>query len=144
MDNELIEPTVTDVNRGFWDAAAQGRLVVQQCTPGGHLRYPLAPWCPECLSDQWDWHELSGRGTILSFVIFHQPYHPAWTDRLPYNVVIVQLEEGPRMVSNVLPLSEQDLAVGMPLTVTFDSEGDFSIPRFIKTDSTARAATQES
>ncbi len=128
----FIEPVITDLNREFWAAADNGVLQVQRCLGCGHLRYPLAPWCPECLADEAEWQPLSGRGTIMSKLVFHQGYNPAWKDRLPYNVVLVQLEEGPRMFSNVLPFSEQDVYVGMEVEVTFDREGDFAIPRFVK------------
>lgn len=128
--SELIEPVITDINRPFWEGTRVGELRVQKCLACGHLRYPLAPWCPVCLDENTEWIALSGRGTILSRLIFHQSYHPAWKERLPYNVVLVQLEEGPRMFSNVLPLSSQDIEVDMPVKVAFDPEGDFVIPRF--------------
>ncbi|TPW98534.1 OB-fold domain-containing protein, partial [Schumannella luteola] len=88
------------------------------------------PWCPVCLDERWEWQALSGRGTVLSKLVFHQSYHPAWKDRLPYNVVLVQLEEGPRMISNVLPLTGEDFAVGDAVEVAFDPEGEVTIPRF--------------
>jgi uncharacterized OB-fold protein len=127
--SDFIEPVVTDINRGFWEGAVAGELRAQLCS-NGHLRLPPAPWCPFCLSDGWHWEVLSGRGTVLSRLIFHQAYFPAWQDRLPYNVVLVQLEEGPRMISNVVPLSFQDFAVGDSLEAVFEAEGDLVIPRF--------------
>lgn len=128
--SDFIEPIVTDVNRGFWEGTAAGELRVQRCAACGFLRYPPAPWCPSCLDEGAEWIPLSGRGTILSRLIFHQGYHPAWKERLPYNVVLVQLEEGPRMISNVAPLSEQGFAVGDAVEVVFEREGDVVIPRF--------------
>lgn len=127
---DFIEPVVTDNNRGFWDGCAEGVLRVQRCGACGHLRYPIAPWCPECLDERWDWEALSGRGSVLSKLVFHQSYHPAWKDRIPYNVVLVQLDEGPRMISNVAPVSSEDFAVGDAVEVVFEREGEFSIPRF--------------
>jgi uncharacterized protein len=128
--SSFVEPVISDVNRGFWEGAAAGELRAQRCAACGHLRLPPAPWCPVCLDDGSEWAVLSGRGTVLSRLIFHQPYHPAWADRLPYNVVLVQLAEGPRMISNVTPLSTQDFAVGDALVVAFEPEGSFVIPRF--------------
>jgi uncharacterized OB-fold protein len=127
---DLIHPVLTDNNRGFWEGCAAGELRVQSCVACGHLRYPLAPWCPECLDERWEWQALSGRATVLSKLVFHQSYHPAWKDRIPYNVVLVQLDEGPRMISNVVPLSNDDFVVGDAVTVEFEIEGEFSIPRF--------------
>jgi uncharacterized OB-fold protein len=135
--SELIEPVLTDYTRGFWEGTQAGELRMQRCGACGFLRYPNAPWCPQCLSDTWEWQKLSGKGTILSYLIFHQGYHPGWKGRLPYNVVVVQLAEGPRMFSNVLPLEEHELEVGMEVQVTFDPEGDFVIPRFVKTGGAA-------
>lgn len=127
---ELITPTITDTNRGFWEGCAQGELRVQRCVACDHLRYPLAPWCPECLLDRWEWQPLSGRGVVASKLVFHQSYHPGWKDRIPYNVVLVHLEEGPRMISNVVPLSAQAFSVGDAVEVVFEVEGDVTIPRF--------------
>jgi len=128
--SEPIAPTVTDVNRGFWEGADAGELRVQRCGACGYLRYPSAAWCPECLSEDSEWQRLSGRGTVLSTLVFHQAYHPAWKDRIPYNVVLVQLDEGPRMISNVTPLGSVDIPVGTPVRVVFEREGEASIPRF--------------
>jgi uncharacterized OB-fold protein len=127
---DLIQPVLTDDNRGFWEGCALGELRVQRCSACGHLRYPPAPWCPVCLDEGSEWVALSGRGEILSRLIFHQNYHPAWADRLPYNVVLVQLDEGPCLISNVSPLSSQDFAVGDTVEVVFEVEGDVTIPRF--------------
>lgn len=126
----FIEPVISDVNRGFWDGTAAEELRAQRCGACSHLRLPPSPWCPVCLDENSTWVALSGRGSVLSRLIFHQPYHPAWTPRLPYNVVLVQLEEGPRMISNVAPLATQDFAVGDALEVVFEREGAFAIPRF--------------
>lgn len=128
--DELVEPVITDNNRGFWEGCASGELRAQSCLDCSHLRYPSAPWCPACLSDRWQWRALSGRGTVHAKLVFHQSYHPAWKDRIPYNVVLVQLEEGPRMISNVVPLATQDFSVGDSVEVAFDPEGEFFLPRF--------------
>ncbi len=128
--SEIILPVETELNREFWDGARVGELRVQRCDACGFLRYPIAPWCPQCLAEEWTWQALSGRGTVLSTLVFHQSYHPAWKDRIPYNVVLVQLEEGPRMFSNVAPLSTVDIPVGTAVDAVFEPEGEFMIPRF--------------
>jgi len=126
----FIRPVITDVNRGFWDGAAQHRLTLQRCESCGEVRYPPAQRCPRCLAAEWSWQDVSGRGEILSFTYFHQKYHPAWADLVPYNVVLVQLDEGPRMISNVVPLSRSDLKVGLRVRVVFDDEDGLTVPRF--------------
>jgi uncharacterized protein len=122
-----ILPELNDVNRGFWEATADGRLAVQKCGNCGELRYPISEVCPRCLSFDRRWETLSGRGTLYSWIVFHHPYHPAWRDKLPYTVALVELEEGPMLISNLVA---GEPALGMPLQVIFEQAGDFAIPRF--------------
>jgi uncharacterized OB-fold protein len=71
------------------------------------------------------------RGTVFSFVIFHRPYHPGFKDNLPYNVSIIELDEGPRMFSNVIGCSNDDLHIGLPVKVVFDDVTDeVTLPKF--------------
>ncbi len=130
-----ILPTITDLNRPFWEGCAEGVLRVQACQPAGHLRYPVSDACPTCLSPDWTWQDLSGDGEILSAVVFQRSYNRAYERHVPYNVVLVQLKEGPRMFSNVLPLTSPALPAGTLVRVTFDpvAEG-ISIPRFVPRD----------
>lgn len=130
MSGEFVKPVLSEVNRGFWEAADRGELAVQRCAECTELRYPTALRCPRCLSPEWAWIPLSGRGEVLSYVVVHQKYNAAWADRVPYNVCLVQLEEGPRMISNVVPLTDADVRVGMPVRVTFEHDDGVAIPRF--------------
>ena len=111
-------PRVDGVNRVFWDGCAAGELRLQACRACGHVRYPISTVCPRCLSPEYDWRSMSGEGEILSWVVFHRDYHPAWRYRLPYNVVLVQLSEGPRMFGNIEPLGVTHLSVGGRVRVT--------------------------
>lgn len=124
-------PELTAVNRPFWDACRQGRLSMQRCRACGHIRYPISAVCPECLSEQTEWINLSGKGEVLSRMVFHQVYHKAFAGDVPYNVVLVQLDEGPRMFSNVVGVPNDAVRVGMRVAVTFDPvTPDVTIPRF--------------
>jgi uncharacterized OB-fold protein len=123
-------PSVTDLSRPFWDGCRVGELRFQSCIPNGHLRYPISEICPVCLAAECEWRTVSGRGAILSFGIFHRAYHKAWEGRVPYNVALIQLDEGPRMFSNVVPLGRTDLEVGAPVRVVFEHEDGVAIPRF--------------
>lgn len=124
-------PTVDDNNRPFWEGVRDGRLIMQRCTDCGHLRYPCAPSCPECLSPNAAWEQLSGRGEVFSFVIFHQVYHAAFKEDVPYNVILVQLEEGPRMFSNLVECELNKIEVGMPVALVCDPvTPELTIPRF--------------
>lgn len=116
---EPILPRIDDLNRPFWAGCAVGELRLQACLTCGRLRYPISDICPNCLSSGYEWRLMSGEGEIFSWVIFHHGYHPAWVGRVPYNVVLVQLREGPRMIGNVEPLSRRDLSVGAAVRVVF-------------------------
>jgi uncharacterized protein len=113
-------PTVTEENRPFWDAARDGRLVMQQCTRCSHIRYPIQALCPNCLHDEYSWMQLSGLGSVFAVVIYHQAFNKAWAGDLPYNVAIIQLDEGPRMFSNVVGGPSSDVAVGDRVAVVFE------------------------
>lgn len=123
-------PTLTDDNRPFWDSCRAGRLSLQRCACG-HLRYPISPFCPRCLSGEFTWTPVSGRGTVFSYVVFHQAYHPGFKQDVPYNVALVQLEEGPRMYSNVVGVPNNAVKVGDALEVVFEPvTAEITLPRF--------------
>jgi uncharacterized OB-fold protein len=124
-------PTLTDENRPFWDACKAGRLSFQKCSGCGHLRYPINPFCPQCLSAEFAWTPVSGRGTGFSYVVGPQAYHPAFKGDLPYNVALIQLEEGPRMYSNVVGTPNDAVKIGDAVEVVFDPvTPEITIPRF--------------
>ena len=129
-----ILPVVTDLNRPFWDGCAAGVLRFQACLPAGHPRYPISDTCPTCLSREHEWRDASGDGEVLSAVVFQRGYHPAWQALVPYNVALVQLAEGPRMFSNILPLDRRDIRAGTRVHVVFDEVASgVAIPRFAPT-----------
>jgi uncharacterized protein len=124
-------PTLTDENRPFWDACRAGHLAFQQCDACAHLRFPISPFCPRCLAPQCTWTAVSGRGTVFSYIVFHQAYHPAFKADLPYNVAMVQLEEGPRMYSNIVGVSHDAVKIGDAVQAVFDAvTPEITIPRF--------------
>lgn len=124
-------PTVDDGNRPFWAAAREGKLRMQQCGACSHIRYPISHVCPNCLSEAFDWTDMSGRGTVYSSIVFHQVYHQAFASEVPYNVSLIQLEEGPRMFSNVVGIAPSQVKVGDEVEVFFDPlTEDASLPRF--------------
>src|SRR5258705_1502480 len=119
--------------RRFWDACGSGQLKVQRCTHGGSRRYPAGMVCPECLGGEAEWQPLSGQGKVFSFVVFHRAYHPAWEGKVPYNVALIELDEGPVMLSNVIGVDVDDanLAVGLPVAVAFEAvDESLAIPVF--------------
>ncbi len=117
-------PTITALTQPFWSAAQAGRLVVQRCLHCSTLRFPAAFTCDICGSTELDWVQASGRGTVWSFCEFHQLYFKGFAGELPYAVVVVQLEEGPRLYSNLLGVGFDDIVIGMPVEVVFEPATD--------------------
>ena len=120
-------PAITHDNAFFWDGLRQRKLLFQSCN--GHLRHPPGPMCPETGSLEFDIVESSGRGTIHSFVIVHQPKMPGFAYPLP--VVLVELEEGVRIVANMIDADPADLAIGRAVVIDFvEVEPDYVLPAF--------------
>ena len=95
-------PVPNPDNRGFWDGCRRGELRLQRCTRCGVWRHHPRPICPACRSFDYEWALASGRGVVHTFTIVHRPTLPAFEAQLPYNVIVVRLEEGPFMVSNLI------------------------------------------
>jgi uncharacterized OB-fold protein len=126
-----VLPKIDDGNRPFWDGCREGVLRLQRCEDCGHLRYPIAGYCPRCLSAQAVWEEVSGCGEVYSFVVFRHAYNDAWRDRVPYVVALVQLEEGPIVIGNVDDAEPEAVRVGMPVEVRFERVDDeVTVPAF--------------
>jgi uncharacterized protein len=124
-------PTITDVNRPFWEATARGELVAQQCSVCGLIRYPINPRCTNCLSPLFEWAQLSGEGTVFSTIVYHHVFNPAFRDDVPYNVSVIQLDEGIRMWSNVTDVPPESVKVGDRVKVWFDEvTPEVTMPRF--------------
>jgi uncharacterized OB-fold protein len=126
----MILPSLDHVNRPFWDGCREGELRLQRCSSCGELRYPISTICPRCLSTEAAWEPLSGRGRIFSFAVFRHAYNKDWAGRVPYNVTLVQLDEGPRLISNVVGVEPEALRIDLPLEVVFEEEQGVAIPRF--------------
>ena len=117
-------PTVTLEDREFWAAAREHRFVLPQCRACGHVWFPPYASCPSCLSFDRGWTEASGRGTVWGFTIMRQPYIPSFEPELPYNVVLVELEEGPVVYSNLVGIDNADIACGLPVEAVFEDATD--------------------
>jgi uncharacterized protein len=124
-------PAITDDNREFWEGCAAGELRMQRCQSCGHVRYPVSFMCPRCLSRDTEWIALSGDGEVFSYIVFHRAYHQGFAGDVPYNVALVQLDEGPRMFSNVVGCADDEVRVGDRVHVVFDRvTEEVVIPRF--------------
>lgn len=124
-------PEINDNTRPFWEATSKGELRMQKCTDCGYIRYPINPVCTKCLSSNTEWVKLSGKGSVWSALVYHHVFNPAFADDVPYNVSMIQLDEGPRMFSNVVGCAPDAVKVGDAVEVTFDKVSDeITIPRF--------------
>jgi uncharacterized OB-fold protein len=128
-------PSPDALTAGFWDAAAAHRLVIQRCTRcGTHRHYPQ-PRCGQCLDEGWEWAEVSGHGTVYTFTVTHQAFHPYWRDKVPYAVATIELDEGVRVMSDLPPGDEERVAIGAEVEVFFedgrtDDGTPVTFPRF--------------
>jgi uncharacterized protein len=115
----------------YWEAAKAHRLVLQQCTDcGEHQFYPRGV-CSHCLSSSVQWRDASGRGTVYSFTVNHRAPHPGYRDQVPFVLAIIELAEGPRMMSHVVDCDPESVTIGMAVTVTFDDvTAEITLPKF--------------
>jgi len=122
-------PAMSDDTRFFWEGAARRELLIQRCASCGSLRHPPGPMCPKCRSTEWDTVRATGRGEVFSFVVHHHPPVPGF--QIPYVVALVELEEGTRLVANVVDVDPAAVTIGMPVEVTFLDVGeDLTVPAF--------------
>lgn len=123
-------PAVNPETREFWEATAQGRLLLKRCLDcGSVIWYPRA-LCPECGSLRTEWFEAAGRGRVYSYTVNHRG-QGAYAGAAPYVLAYVELDEGPRVMTNLVEAGEEELAVGLPVEVTFHDTGEGSaLPRF--------------
>jgi uncharacterized OB-fold protein len=129
-----ILPRLTDHNRDFWTGGARGELRFWRCSDCAEYIHPPQPICPTCLSKAMTVEAVSGRATLASYSINHQPWMPG--PELPYVVAIVEIVEQPtvRLTTNLVNCLDEEIEIGMPVRVTFehhvDPDGDVYIPLF--------------
>jgi uncharacterized OB-fold protein len=126
-------PLPDDATRFFWDATREHRLEMQFCTDCKRFYHHPRPVCPGCLSSDMAPAELSGRGTVYTYTIAEQAFHPFFVERLPYTLIVVDLEEQPglRFVSELVQCSPDDVTVGMPVEVVWEDVTDqITLPLF--------------
>jgi uncharacterized OB-fold protein len=123
-------PDVTPLSKPYWDGLQDGRLSFQRCSACGHAWLPPRAECPECWKPEWEWVAASGHGRLVGWVIYHHAYHPAFKDRLPYNVALVELDEGPRLITNLVNIGDRQLAVELPVKLRVENEHGAAVARF--------------
>ncbi|MFF2899847.1 Zn-ribbon domain-containing OB-fold protein [Streptomyces sp. NPDC057966] len=117
--------------RPYWDAAARGQLLLRRCRDCGRAHHYPREFCPHCWSEDTDWERASGDATLYTWSVVHRNDLPPFGARVPYVAAVVDLAEGPRMMTEVVGCEESALAVGMALRVTFrQEEGEEAVPVF--------------
>lgn len=123
-------PSVNQDNAFFWEGVAAGELRVQRCAQCRRLRHPAQPACRECGSLDWDWIVATGRGEVFSFVVHHHPRLPGFEP--PYVVALVELDEGVRMVGEVVGVDRDAVVIGLPVEVVFTAVDDeLTVPQWV-------------
>jgi len=123
-------PLITAIDKPFWEAAKRHELVAYRCLNCGTF-YSHPTDCVACDKPKMDWVRVSGKGQVFTFGIYHQLYHPAWKEDIPYNVAWVKLDEGPLLMSNIVECKNEDIHIGMPVEVVFDDvTEEVTLPKF--------------
>ena len=126
----LLPPRNRDV-APFWDALREGRLTLQRCSGCGRARFPVAPVCPHCGGRSWEWQPLSGAGCVHSWIRYHRGYLPEFEPLMPYHVLCVALDDGPRMFGR-LAGDAPDPWIGMPVQAIVERfPGGECVPAFV-------------
>lgn len=124
-------PEILPETAEFWRAARRHELLLQRCTACGRLIYFPRLLCPHCLSQDLGWVKATGRGTVCTYTVIHQAAHESFAPDVPYVYAIIELEEGPRVISNVIHLDPAQVRIGMKVKVVFDAiTPEVSIPKF--------------
>lgn len=117
-------PTPDAESQPYWDATKEGRLLIRRCNACKRAYFYPRDFCPHCWSEDVSWEQASGRATLYTWSVVRRNDLPPWPERVPYIPAVVDLEEGPRMMTNIEGCAPEDLAVGMPLVVDFRVETD--------------------
>lgn len=131
LSSDLPAPQGTPDAGPYWQAAQDGQLVMQHCYGCGTYRFFPSHICPECGSDEQVWGPCSGRGTVYSLTIVHRAPSPAFRKNVPYVVALVDLEEGPRMMANIVGEGRMEASIGDAVEVCFEPRGaEAKVPQF--------------
>lgn len=117
-------------SRTFWEGCNEGKLLIQKCLDcKTHIFYPRAV-CPHCMSDDIKWVESSGKGKVYSYTIARRAAHPSFKEDVPYVVALIELDEGVRILSNIINCNVEDVKCEMPVKVVFQNQEGMNLPKF--------------
>jgi hypothetical protein len=130
---KLPAPVANADSRPYWAAASEGRLVIRKCKACGQLHFMPRYLCPHCWSDQLEWVEARGTGSVHSFTIIRRASDPAFAPLVPYPVALIDLDEGPRMMANIVGPEALAVKIGDRVQVTFEDRGEGAkLPQFTR------------
>jgi len=131
MSDALPQPSPNGDSLPYWNATGERRLVIRHCKACGAKHFMPRHLCPTCWSDQLEWVESKGSGTVHSFSIVHRAPSPAFAAKVPYVIAMIDLDDGPRMFANVVGPSALDVTIGDRVKLTFEERGDGAmLPQF--------------
>lgn len=139
----MTQPTMTVPKPGphptpdsaqYWDAASEGRLLLQRCEHCSRWQHYPRAFCAACWDTALSWQEPAGTGTVWTVTVAHRPGHPAWSAEAPYAIAIVELSEGPRMLGNVTGCPPEAVFVGMPVHAVFEPRDGYTAVQFEPTE----------
>jgi len=115
----------------YWEGTRRHELLLQQCSACRRFRFYPRSLCPFCFSDAFNWRAAAGRGSVYSFTVVHRAPFPSFRDKIPYVLALIELEEGVRMMSNVVDCDPAQVRIGMPVVVVFDAvTEEITLPKF--------------
>ncbi len=131
MSTRLVPPT-TALSEPYWEAAKNGQLLFQECAACGNTSFPPRSICAACNADALEWKESTGKGTVYTYTIARRAPHPVFAQQCPMVIAVIDLEEGFRMMSNVVNCDPAAVSVGMPVQVSFETidDSDMVLPVF--------------
>jgi len=131
-DNPVAKPVPrpSPESAAFWEGAQAQRLMLPCCNVCGKFWFPPSQRCRHCLAADFAWVQASGTGRIYSFVVYHRVYHPGFEDAVPYVVAIVELDEGPRLLTNIVGVAPEDVRCDARVRVNFQERDGMTLPMF--------------
>ena len=131
LDQPFLPPDdMPEFHRPFWEGLKARRLTVQKCH-NGHLRFIPTEICGKCGSEEWTWEPMSGRGKVYTYTVIRRGPTPAYQKDAPYVIAHVELEEGPRMISNLIGCAPGQVRIGMPVEVVYaDVSPEWTLYKF--------------
>lgn len=132
MTKELPIPVTNADSAAYWQAAKNNKLMLRRCNACGEVHFMPRYLCPACWSEDLEWFEAKGKGKVHSFSIIRRASSAAYATRVPYVVALIDLDEGPRMMSNIIGPDALDIAIGDAVTLEFEERGDAKLPQFAR------------